>query len=181
MWSWKASKCQTPNKAEIMRRWRTSPRFSVVVWGLIFRAEQRARRNPHSRRSAGRYGGVCTESWLWTRTAFPVILTHKNSRTGKLSPAHTCTQMSTCMHSEGGWWWWSRQIQLVTRFFFFFLNKCLLADLHQMMKRSRMRYQCADVTQWISELWRLMEILEEPGLHALWKRGRRAGQHPKNM
>lgn len=64
-------------------------------------------------------------------------------------------------------------------FLFIFFNKCLLKDLHQMMKRSRMRNDCADVTQWISELWRLMEILEEPGLHVLWRRGRQAGQDPK--
>lgn len=47
------------------------------------------------------------------------------------------------------------------------------------MKRSRMRNDCADVAQWIRELWRLMEILEEPGLHVLWRRGRQAGQDPK--
>lgn len=65
--------------------------------------------------------------------------------------------------------------------FVLFFNKCLLKDLHQMMKRSRMRYDGADGSQWIGELWRLMEIVEEPGLHALWKRGRQAGQDPKNM
>lgn len=140
-----------------------------------------------------RDGAVCTRSWLFTYTAVPVILTHKNSRTGKLSPVHTWTQMSTCMHTV---WMNSgmkkRQnvgVEVVKAnpaghlvfFIIFLFNKCLLKDLHQMKKRSWMRYDCADVAQWIRELWRLMEILEEPGLHVLWRRGRQAGQDPKNM
>lgn len=85
LWSWKASKCQTPNKAEITRRWRTL--LASLCARLRARCSQQRRRghrNPRSPGSRRIWSGVRRETWL---LAFPAILTRTNRRTGKLSSA----------------------------------------------------------------------------------------------